>query len=237
MESKSVLALPLLGALFSSCVFFLLKYFLGTKQHPKEPPYIPQPIPYIGHLLGLIRYGTRYYAQVRYVQTCLLFYNLMLKDGTKSSQYPLEIYTLGMPHGNTYVVNSLDLVNTAQRNWKTLSFNPFVATFLKRLCLPSETGLEIIDKNLFAEDGPWGLFTDTHNAMHQALAPGPGLDELIKSMLQDVSELLNGLLDGRNEVVIDLYKWVDQIITSASTNAVYGPQNPFQDPEVRRGFW
>ena len=154
-----------------------------------------------------------------------------------SSQYPLGIYTLQMPQGNTYVVNSLDLVNAAQRNWKTLSFAPFVATFLKRLCSPSKAASEIVDRNLFAEDGSWGLFTDTHNAMHQALAPGPDLDELICLMLQRVSESLNSLLRHHDEIVIDLYKFIREMITLASTDAVYGPQNPFQDPKVREGFW
>ena len=138
-----------------------------------------------------------------------------------------------MPHGKTYVVNSLDLVNSAQ----TLSFAPFVATFLKRLCLPSKAASHIVDNNLFAEDGPWGLFTDTHNAMHQALAPGPGLDELIASVVQHISGSLDGLLETRDEVVIDLYGWIHETITLASTNAVYGCQNPFKDPEVRSGFW
>ena len=141
-----------------------------------------------------------------------------------------------MPQGNTYVVNSLDLVNSAQRNWKTLSFAPFVATFLKRLCLPSKAASEIVDRNVYAEEGPWGLFTDTHNAMHQALAPGSDLDELICLMLQRVSESLNRLLEDHDEIVIDLYKLIRETISLASTDAVYGPQDPFQDPKVRRGF-
>ena len=33
---------------------------------------------------------------------------------------------------------------------------------------------EIVDKDLFAEYGLEGLLTDTHNAMHQSLAPGRG---------------------------------------------------------------
>ena len=51
----------------ASCLYFLLPLLLGTKQDPKEPPSIPQPIPYIGHLLGIILYGTQYYDQVRYL--------------------------------------------------------------------------------------------------------------------------------------------------------------------------
>ena len=90
-----------------------------------------------------------------------------------------------------HVVSSLDHVATIQRNWKTLSFAPFVATFLKRLCLPSKEAAEIVDRNLFAEDGPWGLFVDTHNAIHKSLALGPGLDDTIRLMLQSVSSFID----------------------------------------------
>ena len=152
----------------------------------------------------------------------------VLKDVIDSSQHPVEIYALQMPQGNTYVVNSLDLVNSAQRNWKTLSFAPFVATFLKRLCLPSKAATNIIDTNLYAEDGPWGLFTDTHNAMHQSLAPGPGLDVLICTVLQRVSDSLDRLLEQRDEVEIDPYISVRETITFASTMPYTVPIIPFE---------
>lgn len=142
-----------------------------------------------------------------------------------------------MPQGSTYVINSLDLVNIAQRNWKTLSFAPFVATFLKRLCLPSRAASEIVDNNLFAEYGPWGLFTDTHNAMHQSLAPGADLDDLVRSMIVHISQSVEALLAEHDEAVVSLYDWIHDMVTLASTNAVYGPQNPFHDPVVRKGFW
>ena len=44
-------------------------------------------------------------------------------------------------------------------------------------------------------------------------------------------------LNDQNEVTLDLYSWVHHTITLASTDAVYGPANPFQDPKVEKGFW
>ena len=136
-----------------------------------------------------------------------------------------------MPHEKAYVVNS------AQRNWKTLSFALFAVTFLKRLCLRSKTAFYTAGNHLVAEDGPWSLFTDTYNAMHQALAPGPSLDELVASVVQHISGSLDGLLETRDEVVIDLYVWIHETTTLASTNAVYRCQNPFKDSEIRSDFW
>lgn len=37
-----------------------------------------------------------------------------------STEYPLGIYTLHMPQWSTCVINPVDLVNSAQRNYKTL---------------------------------------------------------------------------------------------------------------------
>ena len=39
--------------------------FLEPSYDQLEPPRIPQNIPFLGHLLGLIRHGLRYYDQVR----------------------------------------------------------------------------------------------------------------------------------------------------------------------------
>lgn len=37
--------------------------------HGEEPPLIPSKIPWIGHLIGLLRHGSRYYAIVRFVSS------------------------------------------------------------------------------------------------------------------------------------------------------------------------
>ena len=47
-------------------LYFVLEYFMGIKLDPKEPPLISSTIPYVGHIIGLIRTGTRYYAKLRY---------------------------------------------------------------------------------------------------------------------------------------------------------------------------
>jgi len=51
--------------LAASFIYFVLNHFFGFKYDPKEPPLIPQRIPYIGHLIGIIRHGPKYYSRVR----------------------------------------------------------------------------------------------------------------------------------------------------------------------------
>lgn len=50
----------------ATALFFVLEYFMGIRLDRKEPPLIPSRIPYVGHIIGLIRNGTRYYAKMRY---------------------------------------------------------------------------------------------------------------------------------------------------------------------------
>ena len=57
-----------------SCLLFLMisaiwlaVHLLYTPVHdPQEPPLVTSRVPFIGHILGLLRYGTRYYQMTRY---------------------------------------------------------------------------------------------------------------------------------------------------------------------------
>ncbi len=42
-------------------------YFLGPTYDPREPPVIHQKIPYLGHVIGLLQYGLRYFEVLRSV--------------------------------------------------------------------------------------------------------------------------------------------------------------------------
>lgn len=57
------IVLFLLGA---AVVFYFFFQYLTPKIDPREPPIINAKIPFIGHILGLIRYGVPYYAMTRY---------------------------------------------------------------------------------------------------------------------------------------------------------------------------
>lgn len=48
-----------------AAIWYLLDYLYTPKHHPDEPPLLSSHIPYIGHILGLFRHGTRYYEATR----------------------------------------------------------------------------------------------------------------------------------------------------------------------------
>lgn len=67
MEVSNSSVLLLLLAAVSAAAWYKLDSLYAPTQYPNEPPLVPQSIPYVGHILGLLRHGTRYYGITRYV--------------------------------------------------------------------------------------------------------------------------------------------------------------------------
>lgn len=156
-----------------------------------------------------------------------------------SAKYPLSIYTLAMLKGRTYVITSPELVAAIQRSPKIFSFNPFILAVTQRLCGCSQSAIDVVADKL----DDMGLANETKRDMHTALLPGPHLDSMNETMVKNVAaafEEVDAELDaGGNEgMVLDLYAWSRHLISLASTDAIYGVENPFRkDRKVEDGFW
>ena len=46
-------------------VYVSLVYLFSPKYDPREPPVISSLVPFVGHILGLLRYGQRYFEILR----------------------------------------------------------------------------------------------------------------------------------------------------------------------------
>lgn len=53
------------AAAATAALWYILHYIYIPKQLSTEPPLLPSRIPYIGHIIGLLRYGTRYFEITR----------------------------------------------------------------------------------------------------------------------------------------------------------------------------
>ena len=207
--------LPLI-CLGLAIVGYLLELYYIPKHAANEPPVVSSTIPYIGHVLGLLRHGTRYYSKL-------------------SAKCGLPIYTLPMLNGKVYVVTSIDFINAINRSSKVLAFNPFLAELGKRITGHDEATKHIVGRNLNNEDGP-GYVPDIHDGTISSLAPGPALESMTGEMLVEAEKYFENLKSG---TVIDLFAWIKRTVTMCSTRAAYGPANPFnQDPErYVKAFW
>ena len=81
-----------------------------------------------------------------------------------------------------------------------------------------------------------GVCARTLKLMHPQMLPGPALDAMNRSMVADVADSVNKLIDSRPEQM-DLYRWVRETIGTASSNSVWGSKhNPFADPAILNAF-
>lgn len=79
------------------------------------------------------------------------------------------------------------------------------------------------------------FLNDHHNLMIEILSPGPALRELKSEVLDRVAGSLDDL--GRRGKV-ELYEWTRDVLTIASAEAIYGPENPFSsDPKLVNALW
>ena len=159
-----------------------------------------------------------------------------------SQKYNLPIYTLQTLFKRTYVVCSPELVIAAQKDTKNLSFAPFVIAFAPRMFNVGKDDMDIISLNNDGRQGDWGLVPETHNGTYAALAPGQELDWMTRTMLDMMSTSLQALHDniGKSSegLEVNLYEWLRAEMSVASTEAVYGPENPFKrEAGLVEAFW
>ena len=96
--------------------------------------------------------------------------------------------------------------------------------------------MDMVNQNINKADGDWGLVHETSKGLHAVLAPGSNLDNMNRVMLSIMEDYLNEF--GKGESTIDLYGWLRPRVTVASTEAIYGPGNPFKrQPELESDFW
>ena len=136
-----------------------------------------------------------------------------------------------------YIVTSPALIQAVQKQPKKLAFPPIEAKFASRVCGSSPEAQEILMKNVNGDQGDWGLSMEAYAAIKDALAPGAELDAMNRIMVQNVASSLDDLEAAGTSTRVGLAQWLRTTITKATTNSVYGPQNPYRNEDVQNGFW
>ncbi|KAI1347985.1 cytochrome P450 [Xylaria sp. FL0043] len=197
--------------------YFFTRKMLGHDR--REPPLAPQSVPLVGHMIGMSRSKFNYYVDL-------------------SKQVAAPIFTVALPGQKMYVVTSPDLVQLVQKQHKTLAFPPIEAKFASTVCGTSQEAQSILAKNVNGDDGDFGLSMESYEAMRSALKPGPDLDDMNRSMIREVVKLFDQLQPDMGESkTLHMYAWLRDAITTATTRSVYGPMNPYDDPEIVDAFW
>lgn len=162
--------------------YFLLRVFLNLPHDNKEPQLIPQNMPFIRHLIVMIREGSGYYGMITYDASLQLSTQFMTPTLTcRRKRLNLPLYTLRVPWGKIYIVNSPDLISMVDRHSKTISFAPYVVHFAKMILVLSRATVSALEENMLQTHDGLGLRPETLNVMH---------DSLIKRRVRDQNLLL-----------------------------------------------
>lgn len=185
---------------------FLLWRMADVSLDSREPPIVLSKLPFIGHILGMMRYQVGYFEILRSVTNiCICVQSYVDSCNTH------PIFTLKIFNTRIYVVRSPKYVALTMRESKALTFDPFTIAFSKNAldCPPSV--IEIFETTTY--------LADIYTQMHSALSIGPDLNESNARVLNVLSRYLI-------PQETNLYAFLRESYTIASGETLYGPDNP-----------
>ncbi|KAF7717005.1 Uncharacterized protein PECH_003180 [Penicillium ucsense] len=185
----------------------------GRRHDPREPPMVTHGIPILGHAFGLLFNGVGHW-------------------GDQAKKHPDQpIIGLDMLINKFYVITSPELVQAVQRNAKTLSFEPLLLFSAKTIAgITNPKALQILKDK---EAGGEGLGARIMHSMTPTLIGKP-LDKLNLHMIRLIQPFIEQLSETST---FDLYGWCKDATMAASTEATYGPMNPYADKEIQDAWW
>ena len=134
-------------------------------------------------------------------------------------------------------MNNARLASEIQRKSKTFSFDPFVILAAERLAGTTSHGLALIREDSDGDCHVRGLVADSHERFHKLLNSSSCLKSMSCDIAANIATALSNLAS-TSDSVVNLSQWMKRTISVASTNAVYGPLNPFAiDSRVNGAFW
>lgn len=149
-----------------------------------------------------------------------------------SKKHPEQpIIGLDMFFTKFYVITSPDLMQAVQRNAKTLSFEPLLLFGARNISgISNPKTLDILKET---DAGGQGLGSKIMHAMTPTLVGKP-LDQMNLKMIR----LIQPFIEKLGEMsTFDLYEWCKDATMAASTEATYGPMNPYKDKEIQNAWW
>lgn len=137
-----------------------------------------------------------------------------------------------------YIVNATELIPKLQKQWRTISFTPILASSgTGPMGMSKEAGV-ILNRDIQSDSNTVAKWS---RAVNRALAPGESLDKLNRRAVEVMYDMMGGIrrpqhnsatenVPGeRHETVVDFWAWTHRVMLQATTEAVFGPANPFRE--------
>ncbi|KXH35577.1 hypothetical protein CSAL01_05783 [Colletotrichum salicis] len=187
---------------------YLLESFFFLSKNPQEPEYVRPRVPLIGHLLGLN------------------------KADAKSKIFSAPIFSFKF-----YIIAERKFISSIQRNARTISFAPFAAKASHNFSGADEKATNLQDH---LGGGPEAKEFD--RVQRTTLAAGPELDDMSLVATQVKLEIVDklaadALKSPETGLPIDLFAWVKHTVGLSASEGMFGPLNPFKNPDHEADFW
>ncbi|KAL1836514.1 hypothetical protein VTJ49DRAFT_5054 [Mycothermus thermophilus] len=203
--AQNPMAVPIAMAI-AGFLAWLIVSSLSPRVDPREPPLIQPRIPFISHILGLIRHKAGYH-------------NILFR----ATRQPIA--TLPMMTGKMYAVWDPTLVAACLRN-KALSTVPGILA-----TAPAMTGISNAARE--ALRGPQGPELTERLVVHEMpkMLQGEDLHKLQEDWLGRLAEEVTAIAGPDSTSVTSIpntYLWMRSVFTKVTTDALYGEEhNPF----------
>ncbi|KAK0615628.1 hypothetical protein B0T17DRAFT_619261 [Bombardia bombarda] len=192
-------------------MYLSLRAVIRQRQHPPEPPVVENTIPFIGAILAMIKHKTKFHATMR-------------------DKYRHPIYTLRVFGSTMYVINAASLIAAVQKQYRAISFLPFVVITVYRVAGGSKAINEIMTPDLTANDG---FIAGFGKAIYHTLAPGIDLYAMSIEAMRTFRASLDAL-EAAGSTRVFLFAWVRSGALLVTTDAACGLHNPFRDPAIEK---
>ncbi|KAF1850255.1 cytochrome P450 [Cucurbitaria berberidis CBS 394.84] len=189
--------------------YLALQFLLHGTQSKREPCILETTVPFFDSAIGILRHRANYLSNLR-------------------SKYRMSIYTLRMPFQRLYVVHAPNLIQTIQSKANAATFIPNLLDFGMLFSGLNEQSQRTL-RDAFGVQG--NGFT---MSVHKYLLSGPSLKAATRAAVDRLSASVpNHFEDDRQGGLLEL---VRHELTLALTGAIYGPENPYDDPDVEASW-
>lgn len=119
---------------------------------------------------------------------------------------------------------------------RTISFAPVMVRMAATIMGGSKSAVEIIGRDPLDDQGH---IPGMVRVIHETLLPGAKLDALNRRSVQLVTTSMDSLassLVAKGHATLNMYHWISRQVLMATTESIYGPQNPFRDDLAVQAF-
>jgi hypothetical protein len=143
----------------------------------------------------------------------------------------MPIHTLHLPFTRIYVINGADLVPAMQKEWRLLSFAFFTTQAGSGVGM-SKSSIEVMKTDLAKDHGfaiSWPV------QIKPLMGPGETLDVINRNAVAILSADVAKLQAG-GPTTLRFWDWTRELLFTATTEAVFGPMNPYRDAGVKKAW-